>query len=171
MVHLPSASLRRRKQGWQGNTPSLAAQRGTQMLSAAERTRMARLPLSQQPLPVGTGRQEMSVDARGPRHLEPQHQLRVAERRAPYLGWTLNRIPVLSGGQSTGALNPLPDNQQSKSVNPANHSERNDIWFHLQFPLLLSSSVFFFCFCCCFCPLWARCFQCSCEVKSLYEQQ
>lgn len=51
------ASVTTMKQEWQGDVPSLAAQSGNPNVARAGRIQMVLLPLSQQPLPMGTDRQ------------------------------------------------------------------------------------------------------------------
>lgn len=65
------------KQEWQENSHTFAAEDGDPTVVSCEKDSEQQLvPLFQEPLHVGTGKQEMSVGARGPRHLEPQHQPR-----------------------------------------------------------------------------------------------
>ena len=76
-----------REQEWQENVRCLAAQNGNPtVVKCGEDSGQPLVPLFQEPLRVGTGRQEMSVDARGPRRSEPQRQPGLAEPGATWAG-------------------------------------------------------------------------------------
>lgn len=64
-----------REQEWRENVQGLAAQNGNPtVVKCGKDSGQPLVPLFQEPLRVGTGRQEMSVDARGPTRSGPQHQ-------------------------------------------------------------------------------------------------